>query len=218
MNILGALILSLTTTTLVLHSGDRIAVDGSVTERNGMITFRSEGTLYTMPASEVARIDRGMPAVREPIVVRANEPGGRVPLRVSEERRRQLIEELEKNHSGQPAPPFQRVPEPSPQEVKEQTREEWSWRQEARSYEETVRRAAEDLQMLHERAAALQQKIHSLVSQGYKANQFSYDSAQLVRTLERIPYAELELVRAERALDRFREDARRQGVLPGWLR
>ena len=39
------------------------------------------------------------------------------------------------------------------------------------------------------------------------------------RTLEEIfPAADVDVQRAQRAYDQFREDARRQGVLPGWLR
>ena len=41
---------------------------------------------------------------------------------------------------------------------------------------------------------------------------------ELVQTQEQIPRAELELHRAQREHDQFRDDARRQGVTPGWLR
>lgn len=218
MNLLPVLLLTLTTTTLVLHSGDRIAVDGSVREENGRVTFRVNGTLYTMPSAEVSRIERDAPRAPEPVLVRANEPE-KLRLRVSPERQKELLEALEKNRSGlPPITTFETVPEPSPAEVKEQTREEWSWRREVRSYEEAVRRAQEELQMLINREAELQQRIFSLMSNGYKPNQFTYDTSQLLRTRERIPYAELDVERAQRALDQFREDARRQGVLPGWLR
>jgi len=37
-------------------------------------------------------------------------------------------------------------------------------------------------------------------------------------TLDQIPAAELEVTRAERANAQFRDDARKQGILPGWLR
>jgi hypothetical protein len=200
-------------TTLVLWSGDRIAVDGTVREEDGVVTFRAGGTLYSMPAAEIARIttDERPPAAVAPPVVR---------LRVSSEEKQRLIAELEKNHSGAAAPPEQKVlPEPPPRpDVEAQTREEWAWRRDARAHEEAVRRAREELALLEERADVLRSKIHALVAQGFKPRQFTYDTTELARTLERIPYAELEVVRAERALTQFREDARRQGILPGWLR
>ena len=37
-------------------------------------------------------------------------------------------------------------------------------------------------------------------------------------TLEAIPSAQLEVQRAEREYDQFRDEARRRGVIPGWLR
>jgi len=69
-----------------------------------------------------------------------------------------------------------------------------------------------------QRAAQLRSRIAGFLSLGYKPNQFSYDTAVLQTTLEQIPYAELEVTRAERAYTQFRDDARRQGVMPGWLR
>jgi hypothetical protein len=218
MNLSTLLFLTVTTTTLVLHSGDRIAVDGAVTEDHGRVTFRVNGTLYSMSASEIARVEQGAPRRQEPVVVSASEPE-KLRLRVSEERARELLAELEKNRSGlPPITTFEAVRERPAEEVKAESREEWSWRREIRSYEEAVRRAEEDLQLLLSREAELQQRIFTFVSNGYKPHQFTYDSLQLIRTRERIPYAELEVQRAHRALAEFREDARRQGVLPGWLR
>ncbi len=74
------------------------------------------------------------------------------------------------------------------------------------------------MDLLESRAAELQAKIHSLVALGYKPAQFTYDTTELQRTRDRLPYARLEVTRALRANEQFREDARREGVLPGWLR
>ena len=209
--------------TLVLRTGERITVDDSVREENGRVLFRSEGTLYTLPATEVEEIVEGLQeesggsAARVP---RASEP--KLRLRVSEEERKRLIAELEQNHSGTPAPPTQTVkPVPPPRsraEVRRETAEERNWRREAREHEENIRRAMEDLALLENRASELQSRIFGLISLGYKPRQFTYDSTQLARTLERIPRAQLEVTRAERAYEQFREDARRQDVPPGWLR
>ena len=220
MNLLPLLLLTLTTATLVLRSGDRIAVDGMVREENGVVTFRSEGTLYSLPASEVERIDRvGATDGQE---ARQDARATRVPLAVSEEDRRRLIAELERNHSGKPSPPEQTVrpapPPPTPAEVREQTEEELRWRRQAQSHEEAIRRASEELALLESREAELRSRIFQFVALGFKPHQFSYDSTLLVQTQEQIPYARLEVTRAERAYEQFRENARRQGVLPGWLR
>jgi hypothetical protein len=216
-----ALLLALTSL-LVLRSGESLVVQGEVREEKGVVLFRSGGVLYSLPADEIERITpademRQNRAVAKP----ASEQETR-PLRLSEDERRRLIAELEKNRSGTPAPPQKILerppPPPSPQEVAAQAHEEASWRRQARAHEEAVLRARENLELLEMRAEELQSRILSLIALGYKSHQFSYDTTQLVRTRERIPYARLEVQRAERALAQFREDARRQGVLPGWLR
>ena len=55
---MNALVLLLTlTSTLVLRSGDRIPVEGKPVTKDGVVTFRSGGLLYSMPATEVDRIE-----------------------------------------------------------------------------------------------------------------------------------------------------------------
>jgi hypothetical protein len=218
------LFLAITTSTLVLRSGDRIDVQGPVQERDGVITFRSGGTLFSMPLSEVdleatERASARRESGGEPAAA-ASEPPRR--LRVSPEERRRLFEELAKNHSGT-APPRQPILEEPPppkteEEVTQAKRDEWAWRREARSYEDAVTHAREELALLAERVQQLRSQIHAFVGLGYKPSQFTYQTTQLERTIERIPRAELEVTRAERDLARFREDARRQGIPPGWLR
>jgi len=212
MNLLPILLLTLTTTTLVLRSGDRISVDdGMVREENGVLTFRSGGTLYSLPADEIDRTvsetEAGTPASVEP----------RTKLAVSEEQRRRLIEELEKNHGGTPAAPS-RVLESPRTPVDLNNEDEWSWRRQARAHEEAIRRANEELQLLETRAQELRSKIFTLLALGFKPNAFTYDSTLLARTHEQLPYARLEVERANRAFTELREEARRRGVMPGWLR
>jgi len=225
------------TSSLVLRSGDRITVDGTPVEKDGVYTFRSEGTLYSLPASEVARVETepAKPSAESDAASadgaaegkKSEAPEGKkseAPKRkpVSEEERKRLLAELEKNHGGTPPPPTQRppaaVPPPTKEEVQEQKRDERSWRSEARALDEAVVRANEELELLESRAAELQSRIHALLSQGYKPSQFTYDTTQLQRLREQIPYARLEVQRATRARDQFREDARREGIMPGWLR
>lgn len=211
------LLLLVLQSTLVLHSGDRIRVEGKPVEKGGVLTFRSEGKLYSLPASEVERIEEVDPAASVTAPALKPAPARRRP--VSEEERKRLLAELEKNHSGtgsMPAPIL--PPPPTREEVRETRREESSWRREARAHEEAVRRAKEELELLESRAIELQSKIQFLVTQGFKPKQFTYDTTQLQYTLEQLPRARLDVTRAIRAQDEFREDARREGVMPGWLR
>ena len=122
----------------------------------------------------------------------------RMKLRVSKEERDRLLRELEQNHNGTPADPAGlNVPPPS---------------------RESIRRAREELDLLRTRAEQLRAHIAGLLSLGYKPRQFTYDSTQLEDMRAQIPRAELEVERAERAYAQFKENARRQGILPGWLR
>lgn len=213
--VMNALVLMLTlASTIVLRSGDRIAVDGAVREEKGVVIFRSNGVFYSMPRTEIDRIEKQERGEQRDAKVRR--------LAVSEEERRRLLAELEKNHSGvtqTPLPLPKEIPPPlSRQEAAEVRREENEWRREARAHEEAVRRAQEELAMLESRATELQSQIHGFVSLGYRPRQFTYQTTLLARTLEQIPYAKLDVTRALRAYEQFREDARRQGVMPGWLR
>jgi len=195
--------------TLILQSGDRMAVEGAVREENGTLIFRSGGLLYSVPVAEVLRVEESDHAPQE-------KPKRR--LRVSEERMKELIAELEKNRGGAgvaPPPPPTAKPLPKPEP---QPEDEIHWRSHARAHEENVRRAREELALLEARAEALQAEINTLFALGFQPRDFTYQTTQLARTRERIPYARLEITRAERAWQEFREEARRAGIMPGWLR
>jgi hypothetical protein len=88
----------------------------------------------------------------------------------------------------------------------------------ARAREEQVRRAQENLALLQQRISDLEFEISGFLSLGYTPQQFTYQTTQLAYAREQIPVAQREVSRAQRAYDQFRDDARRQGVLPGWLR
>jgi hypothetical protein len=234
MTLIAALILTTTlglpadVDTLVLRSGEHIALDGPIREDNGRIVFRAAGgALYSIRsidvdvkktryiASKPAGPAQADPAQQQP-------PDERLKLRVSDAERQRLLRDLERNHSGQPAQEsiiLSRPPElPTRDDVQTQTNDEWAWRLRARSFEESVRQAKENLALLERRIAELRSRIAGFVSLGYRPVQFSYDTAVLQTSEEQIPYAELEVARAERQWEQFREDARRQGVMPGWLR
>ncbi|HYR27249.1 MAG TPA: hypothetical protein VEU30_02215 [Thermoanaerobaculia bacterium] len=199
----------LLTTTLVLHSGDQITVEGPVTEENGVVTFRVKGLLYSVPATEIA--SRGAVPEAEPKTREVRR------LTVTAEERDRRLRELEQNRAGVPAPPEQLTITPPPPQ-KDMKPEERYWRERAREHEEAVRRAQEDLALLESRIEELRYEIRSFISQGFKPAQFSYQTTRLVRTEELLPAARLAVTRAERAQAQFREDARRDGILPGWLR
>jgi len=201
-------------TTLILRGGERISVEGAITESAGRVVFRAAGgTLYSLPASEVdTEATRAAAAAPPP-----TRDDGKKKLKVSSDERERLLRDLEGDHSGAPATPQQLQP-PALPPVKDQTEDEWRWRREARAHEEAVRRAKENLTLLTDRVERLQSEIRGFLSLGYKPHQFSLQTSQLENTREAIPYAELEVTRAERALEEFHEDARKQGILPGWLR
>ncbi|PYQ29978.1 MAG: hypothetical protein DMF56_09635 [Acidobacteria bacterium] len=214
MNLLPILFL-LVSSTLVLRSGDRIIADGPVKEENGVVTFRAKGTLYSLPAIEIDRIEDASANAQTAEVAKTK-------FKVSEEDRKRLLAELEANHSGTVAPQQQRPeplpPPPTAAQQKGSEEDEWAWRREARAHEEAICRAKEELELLQTRAEELRRKILQLTALGYKPSSFTYDSIQLTNTLDAIPRAELEVTRAQRAFDEFREEARRRGIMPGWLR
>jgi len=224
--IMNALVLLLAlSSVIVLRSGDRIQVDGAVKQENGVVTFKSGRLFYTLPSEEVERIETaGRKAETEETAIEpAAKPAPIAPrrLRATEEERKRLLAELEQNHGGQPAVPqkiMELPPAPTRAETAANKREETQWRTQARAHEEAILRANEELSLLETRAAQLQEKIHSLIALGYKPPQFTYDTRLLASTLEQIPYAKLEVTRAERAFAQFKDDARKDGVPPGWLR
>jgi len=200
------------TTTLILRNGSRFDVEGPIREERGRIIFRS-GTLYSIPVAEVD-MEATRAAVTGTVIVSL---GADKKLKVSASERDRLLRELEQNHSGGPVHVLDRDKVVEPREAPDKG-DEWSWRATARSHEEAIRRAKENAALLRDRAELLRRQIEQFVALGYRGRQFSYQSTELQVTLEQIPAAELEIARAERANAQFRDDARKQGIMPGWLR
>src|SRR5581483_1667782 len=121
--------LTIPTNTLVLRSGDRIAVEGTIVVEGQRVLFRSAGGLYSVPSADVD-FEATRAVEQTPMATAAV----RGKLRVSPEERDRLLRELEQNHSGTPAPASAReLPAPtSPSEREQASRDEWSWRREAR--------------------------------------------------------------------------------------
>jgi len=206
--------LTIPTPSLIFRNGDHVDVDDGVRIEQGHAIFRSGGTLYSVPESEI-----DLSATRAVAAVPVVKADSTLRLKVSAQDRDRLLRDLEQNHSGTPTtaklPP---LPPYVPEREQLSNSEEWSWRRDAQTYEETIRRAQENLDLLRTKADQLRGHIAGLLSLGYKPHQFTYDSTQLQNALEQIPYAELEVQRAERAYEQFKENARRQGIPPGWLR
>ncbi|MGZ8867263.1 MAG: hypothetical protein ACXW2P_02890 [Thermoanaerobaculia bacterium] len=215
----ATLLMLVVSATLILRTGERIDVTGPIREVDGQVIFRVPGgTLYSLPASE---IDQEGTRALEEARRKAADPAPR-KLKVTPEERDRLLADLAKNRNGQQPEPQRSLTQPPPAPSRaEQAAErdaEWEWRQRARTYEEDIRRAEEELQLLRNRIDELESEIRGLVSLGYAPRQFSYQTTVLVTTKEQIPAAELAVTQARRAYDQFREDARRAGVMPGWLR
>jgi len=195
---------------LVLRDGSRIEAAGRIERQGSRITFRNRaGVLYSIPESEVDReisVDQGawsnatifvtpgeahVPVEKPPSLTEVARP------RLNDKER--LLHEIEQNHSGVAAPPQAREEPLPPMESGTATLrnpEEWTWRREARSYQEAVRRAEEDLAMLEGRERKLQDEILTLTSFGYRARQLSYQISELGRVREQLEPARLDLARA----------------------
>lgn len=213
--LLAALAFPPQTNVLVLRSGAKMPVARVVQSSGDRVVFESaEGALYSLPVNEIDT---------DATIALANAPAppkddGTKKLKVSTEERQRLLKELEQNHNGTaPAPLPKLYTEPAPPKP-DTSGEEWRWRREAREHEEAVRQTRENLQLLLERVDELKSQINSFISLGYTPRQFSYQTTQLQTTIDQIPYAKLDVERAERALAQFRDDARKQGIMPGWLR
>lgn len=214
--------------TLVLTSGHRIAVAGDVQIAAGRAVFHgADGLLYSLRVEEIDQA-----ATRRLSEARRAPSGSQEetrPFTVSEEERHRLLANLAKSRGVKRAPapvvehPSSDVEVSASPAAVDRARadlleEEWRWRKAARAHREEVTRAEEELQFLRDREQALQDQILGLLNLGFEARDFSYQVWKLESTRESIRRAELELMRAERALEQFERDAREQGILPGWLR
>lgn len=210
---------------LVLRSGHQITVDGRMTVQNGNLVFRDRsGVLYSLPLTEIDQqatlklhtASAGEPDPSRPAIRRV-EPT--LKLRVNAEEKQRLLKELEKSR-GTPAAP---APRAKALEINETVEirdhsDEARWRAESRNFEENVRRKQENLEMLRERAQRLEDEVRALLSFGVPPDQYSYSLVRLQDTRSMLDQAQLDLTQAQRDLADFRERARRQGILPGWLR
>ncbi|HEX9983830.1 MAG TPA: hypothetical protein VGF69_11240 [Thermoanaerobaculia bacterium] len=198
---------------LVLKSGERIETDEAPRTESGVVVFKVDGQLFSMPVAEVDEEATRLAAEEKPAETETTKK-----LKVTPEERDRLLRELSKNHSGTPAAPLKPSSTVDVVEKKPENDDEAYWRRRAKDHDEAVLRAKEELQFLHARLEKLRAEINTFLILGFRPHQFTWQTSRLVRTEEQIPRAELELTRAERARTDFREEARRAGVMPGWLR
>jgi hypothetical protein len=199
---------------LLLRSGERIPITGPATRDGGRIVFRTAGgSLFSLPVEEIDFAATARDSSAAPEDVTARRP---LSLKASPEEKRRLIAALEQNHAGTP-PPAPPAVTPAPERAATAD-DEWSWRHRAGEHQESITRARENLELLIHRAEDLRAHITSLVSLGYKPSQFTYDTTELQNAIDQIPAATLEVTRAERAYEQFRDEARQRGILPGWVR
>jgi hypothetical protein len=240
--VLAVTALSTPSDAIVLRSGERIAISGGVTLDGSRAVFRTpDGSLFSLPVDEIdvdatanpspapaerrkARTAAENKALDDLVRATSSRSLSNRTLVVSAEEKRRLLEELKDSRGIPVAPqPYQPLTfddsEAKPKEMAgSRTSDEWYWRDRARGYQERVRQQKENLQMLVSKEQQLSDEIIGLLNLGYNGNQFSYQVLSLARVRDQIPYARLELERAERSLAQFMDDARRQGILPGWLR
>ena len=212
----ATLLLAVVMNTLVLRSGDRIAIAGPAQRANGVVVFRVEGgALYSIPETEV-----DLDATQKANGENAGPQQQALPrkLKVSAAERDRLIKQLEQSH-GEPAElPSYDSPRGKDKAEPDKSADEARWHAAARQHEEWIRSAQGRVEDLHATADRLRDSIRTYMGLGYSPDNFSYLTMQLSNVEAQIPQAEREVERAQRAYDDFREDARKQGILPGWLR
>lgn len=214
---------------IVLRSGQLIPVEELVRVENGRLLFvNSGGTLYSLSLSDVdiEKTDARLPANRMTSDEELREKPAEVDtavrkLPVSDEDKERILAEMEgRSHTGRPTRASSAPSDAAPDlEVPvEGENDEWKWREAARRYRYAVERAKEQLEGARQRERELNDLLLFFAGGTGDATHYSYLVVQLADLRSLMPQLQAEVRRAEDAWFQFREDARRQGVLPGWLR
>lgn len=214
---------------IVLRSGQVIPVEELVRVERGRLLFvNSRGTLYSLSLSDVdvEKTDARLPANRrtseEEVREKPAEDDTAVrKLPVSDEEKKRILAEMEgRSHTGSPANASAIPPDTTPdmEMPVEGENDEWKWREASRRYRDAVERAKEQLEGARQRERELNDLLLFFAGGTGDATHYSYLVVQLADLRSLIPQLQAEVRRAEDAWFQFREDARRQGVLPGWLR
>lgn len=206
---------------LTLRTGHEIVVCGPVQTSGTQTIFNGDDhKLYSLPSDEVV-------GLRDATTRESSEPASSTselakrPLSVSETEKARLLARLAASRGVRSATPIQPSlpPDHSDREIEVSGgSDEREWREKSRMVDERVRQAHEELDLLVRRERKLEDELLGLRAMGFKDRQFSYQILQLQITRDSMDGARLEITRAEREQFQFREDARKEGILPGWLR
>lgn len=213
---------------IVLLNGAVIEVDDLVrVERGRLIYAGPDGVLYSIRLTDidVEETDARLPANRKP-KRSAPEPAQEVSrsslprdLPVSEEEKRRILEEMEsKSHTGRPRNPEAEPAEADLEIAVEGETGEWEWRAAARRFNAAIGEAKERLASARQREKELNDLLLFFSGASGDATNYSYLMYQLSDLRSLIPRLENDVRRAERERLQFLDDARRQGIPPGWLR
>lgn len=214
-------------TVLLLDGGTRI--EGEIVERaNGRVIVRTTtGVLYSVPESSIRSEFESRPPSATTTTKAAVRvvPPRRLPeskIKVSDEEKNRLLAELSKNHSGKEAPKQSwEIPKPEPAEAEIEVTErsdESYWREESRKRDEAVRRATEQYELLTRREREIEDTVRMMLASGVNPDHMGYQMMALADTRTMRAQARLAIESAKRHRDALHEDARREGILPGWLR
>jgi len=214
-------------TILTLDGGSRI--EGEIIERaNGRVVVKTaSGLLYSLSETSI-RSEISTPAPAQPVKKtppRPPERASRLPelkIRVADAEKKRLLAELSKNHSGKNAPKQSwEIDKPRPVEEKFEVTEksdESYWREESRKRVEAVRQATEQLELMTRREREIEDTVRMMLLSGVNPDHLGHQMNALNDTRTMREQARLEIGRAQRDLTALQEDARREGILPGWLR
>jgi hypothetical protein len=216
---------------IVLRSGAVMNVTEVVRlERGRVIVAGADGALFSIRLSDIdveatdARLQAdGKPdgtrdAPRQPATDEREDLPRKLP--VSEDEKRRILAEMEKrSHTGRASPqPTYAEEEPDLKVAVRGKSDEEEWRRRSRAHRDAVERAQRELDLAIRQERQLNDVVLFLAGRSGDASNYGYLVHQLQDVRSMIPRLRISLEQAERAWQRFQDDARRQGVLPGWLR
>lgn len=220
----AALVAAPASQVLVLRSGERIEVVGELKNDGDRVVFKSRnGTLYSLPASEIdEKATLAAAADTSP-----QDEKARLPKRLKGDAatRKRLLSELSRSRGtpvpAAPAPARIESKPPAGDETAKEAAlaaEEETWRRNARALDVQVENAEQRIRNLTERERALNDGILAMLAMGHPQEHLGLQVRQLQDTQSYLEQAKRELERVTRERAAFQDDARRRGILPGWLR
>jgi hypothetical protein len=224
MVVVATLVVAPASQVLVLRSGERIEVLGELKKDGDRVVFKARsGTLYSLPASDIDEKATLAAAAATP----RKDARAPLPKRLKGDAatKKRLLSELSKSRgTPSPAAPAPAVSASKPSAVDEAAKEEAlaaeeeTWRRNARALDNQVADAEQRIRDLTERERALNDGILSMLAMGHPQEHLGLQVRELQDTQSYLEQAKRELERVTRERAAFQDDARRRGILPGWLR